>query len=158
MTPANTENRSLQQKSERIARTTDGPYAARSATERWGGNPTVFSEGFLSVPVKFLRQYAKLQLSPGEALFVLQLMTFKWDRAAPYPSYNRIAKAMGVTDKMVRRYAQGLQKKGFLIRQFQERAPNKFDLTGLFDALAGLPRQVNDKVEEEGLTNYDLSA
>jgi hypothetical protein len=44
---------------------------------------------------------------------------------------------MGVTDKMARRYAQRLQKKGYLIRQFQYRAPNKFDLTGLFEALAG---------------------
>ena len=36
---------------------------------------------------------------------------------------------------MARRYAQSLQK-GDLIRQFQKRAPNKFDLTRLFDALA----------------------
>jgi hypothetical protein len=111
----------------------------RSVTERWGGNQILFSEGFLSVPTRFLRRYASLNppLTTGEALFVLQLMTFKWERAAPFPSYGSIAKAMGVTDKMARRYAQRLQKKGYLIRQFQYRAPNKFDLTGLFEALAG---------------------
>src|SRR4029077_20176723 len=80
----------------------DGP---RSATERWGGNQILFSDGFLIVPTKFLRRYASLNppLTAGEALFVLQLMTFKWERAAPFPSYGSIAKAMGVTDKMARR-------------------------------------------------------
>jgi hypothetical protein len=112
-------------------------YPKRSATERWGGKGSLFSEGFLSVPNKFLRRYASLNppLTPGEALFVLQLMTFKWERAAPFPTYKRVAQAMGVTDKMARRYAQGLQRKGYLVRQFQDRAANKFDLTGLFDAL-----------------------
>src|SRR5438105_4917224 len=80
----------------------------RSPIERWGGNYILFSEGFLSVPTKFLRRYASLNppLSPGEALFVLQVMTFKWESAAPFPTYKRIAKGMGVTDKMARRYAQ----------------------------------------------------
>lgn len=118
------------------------PMPPRSATGRWGGKSIdLFSEGWLSVPTKFLRYYAALRppLSPGEALFVLQLMTFKWDNAAPFPSYGRIAKTMGVTDKMARRYAQSLQKKGYLIRQYQNHAPNKFDLTRLFDAFSRVP-------------------
>src|ERR1039458_4773263 len=89
----------------------------RSATRRWGEqDERLFREGWLSVPTKFLRSYTALNppLSSGEALFVLQLMTFKWDDAAPFPSYGRIAKTMGVTDKMARRYAQSLQKKGYL--------------------------------------------
>jgi len=111
----------------------------RSATRRWGEQHTrLFREGWLSVPTKFLRSYTALNppLTSGEALFVLQLMTFKWEDAAPFPSYGRIAKTMGVTDKMARRYAQSLQRKGYLMRQYQKRAPNKFDLTRLFDALA----------------------
>jgi hypothetical protein len=125
-----------QELGEMLRASRNGP---RSATERWGGNQILFSDGFLIVPTKFLRRYASLNppLTAGEALFALQLMTFKWERAAPFPSYRSIAKAMGVTDKMARRYAQRLQKKGYLIRQFQNRAPNKFDLTGLFEALAG---------------------
>lgn len=131
-----------------------GTHPTRSATERWGGNSALFSEGFLSVPNRFLRRYASLKppLTPGEALFVLQLMTFKWERAAPFPAYRRIARAMGVTDKMARRYAQGLQKKGYLIRQFQERAPNKFDLTGLFEALA----EISGHQSEERMMDEDI--
>src|SRR5690348_15668333 len=62
----------------------------RSPTERWGGNQILFSDGFLSVPTKFLRSYASLNppLSSGEALFVLQIMTFKWESAAPFPTYK----------------------------------------------------------------------
>lgn len=126
----------------------------RSATARWGRQDTeLFREGWLSVPTKFIRCYAALNppLSPGEALFVLQLMTFKWDDAAPFPSYGRIAKTMGVTDKMARRYAQGLQRKGYLTRQFQKRGPNKFDLTRLFDALAGVRREPATERTGEGV-------
>lgn len=122
--------------------------ARRSATGRWGTQSEwLFKDGWLSVPTKFLRSYAEMNppLSPGEALFVLQLMTFKWDAAAPFPSYGRIAKTMGVTDKMARRYAQGLQKKGYLFRQYQSHAPNKFDLTRLFDALAKVTRAAPDE-------------
>jgi hypothetical protein len=123
----------------------------RSATQRWGDQGTkLFRQGWLSVPTKFLRSYTALNppLSSGEALFVLQLMTFKWDDAAPFPSYGRIAKAMGVTDKMARRYAQSLQKKGYLMRQYQKRAPNKFDLSRLFDALAEFRQETTS--EEKG--------
>jgi Helix-turn-helix domain len=135
-----------------------GSIPSRSATGRWGEKDTwFFSEGWLSVPTKFLRYYAALNppLSAGEALFVLQLMTFKWDGAAPFPSYGRIAKTMGVTDKMVRRYAQSLQKKGYLTRQYQKHAPNKFDLTQLFDAFAEVHKgrraaETGKKHEQDG--------
>jgi|SRR5229473_2038755 hypothetical protein len=45
-------------------------------------------------------------------MFILHLMSFKWSEQAPYPSYKTLAKRMGVTDKMVRRYAAGLEDKG----------------------------------------------
>jgi hypothetical protein len=129
-----------------------GSHPTRSASARWGGKEGLFNDGYLSVPNKFLRSYALLNppLTPGEALFVLQLMTFKWDRALPFPAYKKISKAMGVTDKMARRYAQGLERKGYLRRQFQERATNRFDLTGLFDALVvGHGRTANTNTEPD---------
>jgi len=90
------------------------------------------------VPNRFFERCATLSprpLTSGEALFVLHLMVFKWEAAAPYPSYGTLAKRMGITDKMARRYAQRLQQKGYLVRLFQKRAPNRFDLTGFFRAL-----------------------
>jgi hypothetical protein len=110
-----------------------------SIAAQWGNKPGLFDPGFLVVPHKFLREYANLRpfaLTTGEALFVLHLMSFKWNEAAPFPTYKRIANYMGVSEKMVRRYAQALQRKGYLRRQFRTQAANAFDLTDLFNALA----------------------
>ena len=53
---------------------------------------------------------------------------------------------------MARRYAQSLDRKGYLRRQYQERATNRFDLTGLFQALARTPYQggEDETVPREG--------
>jgi hypothetical protein len=127
-------------------------YPERSATARWGDEAALFNQGFLVVPTSFLRRYASLKpaLTTAEALFVLHLMSFKWDRELPYPSYRVLAERMGITEKMARRYAQSLDRKGYLRRQYRKRAPNLFDLTGLFEALAGKNRvQSSDLGEME---------
>jgi DNA-binding MarR family transcriptional regulator len=89
--------------------------------------------------VVFLRHYATLKpygLTAGEALFVLQLMSFKWTSEAPFPSYKTLAKRMGITDKMARRYAAALEGKGYLKRTARIGNSNSFDLQALFDALS----------------------
>jgi DNA-binding MarR family transcriptional regulator len=101
----------------------------------------LFLEGFLVVPYKFLRSYAALRppLTHGEVLFILHLMTFKWEEDAPYPSYQTLARLMGVDQKTVQRYAQALCRKKYLYRIFSpkgQRGPNRFDLTKLFEALS----------------------
>lgn len=111
----------------------------RSAVERWGNHEAMFSIGFLVVPMKFLSHYTRLRLSSNEAMFILQLMTFKWDASAPYPTYATIAQRMGVSEKMVRRYAKSVEDKGLLKRRFQRRSANRFDLSRLFEAVAGTP-------------------
>lgn len=110
----------------------------RTARARWGNHDELFSDGFMVVPNKFFRAYATLrpQLTHGEVLFVLQLMTFKWDEAAPYPSYKTLSNLMGVNEKTVQRYAQSLCRKKYLFRLFQPKGPNRFDLTKLLAALA----------------------
>lgn len=109
----------------------------RSLTARWQFED-LFDDGFVAVPTRFLQLYAHLKphpLTPGEVIFALQLMTFKWSAASPYPSYKRIAQRMGLTDKMVRRYAQSLEAKGYIKRQKRVSQTNRFDLSGLFEAL-----------------------
>lgn len=110
----------------------------RKLAARWGGNELLFSFGWLGVPDSFLQRYTNLRpygLTAGEAMFVIQLMTFKWNDKAPFPSYKTLSKRMGVTDKMVRRYAAGLEGKGYLKRQGRIGTTNSFDLTPLFEAL-----------------------
>ena len=83
-----------------------GSHPQRSATARWGSHKNLFARGFLVVPHRFLEHYSLLDppLSTGEALFVLHLMSFKWDRELPFPSYKSLAQRMGVSEKAVRRY------------------------------------------------------
>ena len=105
---------------------------------RWGGHDSLFADGWVGVPDAFLRHYATLKpygLTHSEAMFVLQLMAYKWTSKAPFPSYGTLAKRMGVTDKMVRRYAAQLEEKGYLKREARIGSTNAFDLTPLFDAL-----------------------
>ena len=112
--------------------------ATRSFVKRWG-HKNLFERGFLVVPTLFLQHYAHLKphsLTPGEALFILHLMEFKWDANAPFPGYKTLATRMGVSDKMVRRYAQSLETKKYLRREIRVGQTNRFDLTLLFDALS----------------------
>lgn len=118
----------------------NNPKTNHALVTRWGNHDALFSgrEGWLGVPDAFLRCYGKLQpygLTTAEAMFVLQLMAYKWTEEAPFPSYTTLAKRMGVTPKMVRRYAKTLEEKGYLKRKARIGSSNKFELQPLFDAV-----------------------
>lgn len=160
---SNNENFENTDQTKRAALSVGGAHPARSARARWGNLEEMFEGGFLVVPWKFLTCYAWLRPEPlttGEAMFVLHLMTFKWEAAAPYPSYKTLAKRMNVSETMVRAYARSLSKKGYLIRQYQKKAPNRFDLNPLFAAIAkswGPPNDVGPSAQEQGgQVSYDL--
>jgi DNA-binding transcriptional regulator YhcF (GntR family) len=115
----------------------EGGAPDRSLATRWK-HEVLFDKGFVGVPARFLELYARLKpfpLTPAEALFALQLMSYKWTAGAPFPSYQSLAERMGVSDKMVRRYAQSLEVKKYLQREMRVNQTNRFDLSGLFDAL-----------------------
>lgn len=108
----------------------------KAVTARWE-HEELFDLGFVAVPTRFLEIYSHLRphITTGEALFIIQLMSFKWDRKAPFPGYNLIAKRMGVSDKAVRRIAASLESKKYLKRFTRQGTTNIFDLTPLFTAL-----------------------
>jgi hypothetical protein len=113
----------------------------RKLARRWGGHESLFAkpEGWVGVPVTFLRLYGSLTpypLTVAEAMFVIELMGYKWSDKAPFPSYGTIGKRMGVSSKMVQRYARQLEDKGYLKREARIGTSNAFDLQQLFDALA----------------------
>jgi DNA-binding GntR family transcriptional regulator len=86
-------------------------------------------------------------------MFVMQLMSFKWTDKLPFPSYQRLAERMSVSDKMVRRYAQALEAKSYLRRKQRKNNTNLFDLSGLFKALL----QATERVKRYGLTPAELA-
>jgi hypothetical protein len=114
------------------------PQAAKKWAVALAWTPRLAKTGHVPVVNAFLEHYSSLEphaLSTAEAMFVILLMKHKWNEEAPYPSYRRIARMMGVSDKMVRRYAANLEQKGYLVREAQQALPNRFDLRKLFAAL-----------------------
>lgn len=108
--------------------------------KRWGNHESLLEGGWVGVPIAFLSNYGNLLqyggLTAAEAMFVLQLMAFKWTEQAPLPSYSTLAKRMGITDKQARRYAKAFEEKGFLRRTPRIGSSNSSDLQPLFYALA----------------------
>jgi hypothetical protein len=118
---------------------TPKPQPARDVVTRWGGDPRIRSEGFVTVPVRFLMYHAALKpyrLEAVEAFFIVHLMAYKWDDAAPFPSMTTIARRMGVSVNYARTIARNLEGKGFLSRIQRVGTSNAFDLTPLFTKLA----------------------
>jgi hypothetical protein len=112
-------------------------YNLASYVRRWGSK-AVFAKGHLAVPSFFLQHYAQLDppLNSGEAMFVLQLMNFKWGLEAPFPAYRTIAQRMGISVKMARNHAKNLEEMNYLCRQEHTGFTTHFDLTPLLRVLA----------------------
>lgn len=107
--------------------------------ERWA--PALKKDGHVQVSTFFLASYHRLQpypLTHGEAMFVIHLMQHKWGADAPFPSYRTLAQRMGVSVKTARRFAQSLQEKKYLQREFRIGATNLFYLDKLIAALVAL--------------------
>ena len=80
-------------------------------------------------------------------MFVIHLMQFKWDEAKPYPAYKTISGRMHVSDKTARRWAKALEGKRYLRREMREAQTNRFDLSGLMNALDAL-KDVQDAAQK----------
>jgi DNA-binding transcriptional regulator YhcF (GntR family) len=108
---------------------------------RWGGDTELFRDGFLVVPTRFLRGYtlAKSALTTSEAMLLLVIMTFKWSDEAPYPSYDRLGQIMGVSSRMIGRYAKSLEKKGYVRLTRRRGTSSTFDLDPLFRRIPRMP-------------------
>lgn len=131
----------------------DAAKPKRSFIARWH-HPGLFNKGFVVVPTLFLQVYAHLkpEITPGEAMFILHLMEFKWDQDHPYPGYKTLARRMGRSEKTAQGHAQSLQIKGYLRRQVRKAETNKFDLTPLFDALLAKAKELEKAEAAKAVT------
>ena len=114
------------------------PAPKRDIVTRWGGDAAIMANGYVAVPVHFLMKYAAMKpfcLTVPEAMFVVQVMAFKWDEKAPFPGYKKVAARMGISEAYARKLARGLEGKGFLRRVARVGSTNAFDFQPLFDKL-----------------------
>ena len=110
----------------------------RDIATRWGGHAELLAQGFVPVPVAFLKSYAAIKpfaLTSIEAMFVLQLMVHKWDADDPYPGYKTLAKRLGRTEGYARSLARSLEGKRLLTRVVRTGTTNRFNLKPLFEKL-----------------------
>ena len=135
-----------------------GKESARGVATRWGTDKRILAEGFVAVPTVFLTGFKAIKpygLTIAEALFVLELMVFKWDAKNPYPSYSTLAKRMGVSTVYARRLARSLETKGYLRRTMRKGETNQFNLQPLFERFAeyaeqqGKTRRTRKKISSE---------
>ena len=120
-----------------------GKKPARDVATRWGNRPALSHSltkgaGFVALPSVLLEGMGTLNkygLTPAELVLIAQLMNFKWDARAPYPSYARLAERMGVSVPYARKLAKSLEVKGLLRRNRRKGDTNSFDFSPLFDVL-----------------------
>lgn len=108
----------------------------RDVGKRW--TPNLAKGGFTPIVSVFLENYAKMSppLTTPEAMLIIQLMSFKWDEAMPWPAFKTLAKRMGISDTAVRNHARNLEtRKKYIVRHKRVGLPNLFDLTPLFAEL-----------------------
>jgi hypothetical protein len=144
------------------------PQAAEGTAEHSHGKRWVRSElltkGYLPVPALFLHYYSQLNppLNSGEAMFVLHVMSHKWDAKLPFPGYKTLAKRMGISESMARSHARSLKTKHYLRIVPRLAQTNRFDFKPLFDALAILIETEGKKkkkgVADEGANVEVLAA
>ncbi len=116
--------------------------ARRDAAARW--TKDLVEGGFTTISNFFLTYSWKLkpEITPGESLFIIHLMQFKWDEKMPFPAYKTIAQRMGIGHAQARKLARKLESKKYLIRHVQVSKTNRFDLQPLFTALENLRTKV----------------
>lgn len=120
---------------------------ARRTTQR------IADRGFCPVPTYFLQHYHRLpppragqkELAPNEVLLLIHLLDHKWTEAHPFPSSETLAKRLGVSTRMVRKMASNLEDWGLIQRIIGRRRTNRYDMSGLFQALERLIDQDESK-------------
>jgi DNA-binding transcriptional regulator YhcF (GntR family) len=117
------------------------PNAKGVVAEIWGGREDLFDDGFFVMPSRFLRGYssAKQPISNVEFMYLLQVLSHKWTHERPYPSYRRLAQLLGITERMARRHADSLERKGYLYRSKRPDKKIEYDLEPLFKSIPAFP-------------------
>lgn len=107
----------------------------RDVGKRW--TPALVKNGWTPISDDFLRYYGTIypEISNSEAMFIVQLMSWKWDEKKPYPGFKTVAKRMGISATQARAHARSLENKKYLKRIMRVGTTNRFDLTPLFQAI-----------------------
>ena len=107
-------------------------------------SPLIAACGVVAVPALLVRHQARLQLSNAEIVYLLHVLSFRWDADHwPWVAVSTIAEAAGVHTGVVRRWKASLETKGYLtchprVLPGVGRRADEHDLSRLFAALEAL--------------------
>lgn len=103
---------------------------------KWQG--IIKGHGWTAVPNLLLKKQCELKLKAIELNVLLNLIRFWWNPDdAPFPSLEKMAIEMGVSDRTVYRAFSSLEENGF-IKRIQEDGKTKYELQGLVNKLKAL--------------------
>jgi DNA-binding transcriptional ArsR family regulator len=114
---------------------------------------------FCAVPSFFLSNYSQLKphagargLNSTEAMTVIQLLDYKWDKRAPFPTVGALADRMGLKPRTVRAAIKNLEGLGYVRRvALRQGGANRYIFDGLFKVLERM-------MDEKGLLDFSSSA
>ena len=96
----------------------------------WGD---ILDEGFTSVPNLLLRYRSSLGIKPKHLTLIIDIMSFKWDRYSPFPSYSTLAKRAGIEERSIKRITQDLVELHLLTKEPRFNEETGAQITTIFD-------------------------
>ena len=118
----------------------------------WGD---ILDAGFTSVPNILLRYRANLGIKPKHLSLIIDIMSFKWDKDSPFPSYSTLAHRAGIEERSIKRITQDLEELNLLIKdpRFDEETGAQittiFDFRPLIKKLTGEMAKVESSIEHQ---------
>jgi len=110
---------------------------------KWGDAIKGMGGGWTAVPNLLLRKQGMLGITTTELNILINLIRFWWEPTqAPFPSPEKMAAEMGVSERTVYRTIIALEKKGFIDRVQEQGKATKYELNGLVEKLEEVKRSV----------------
>lgn len=104
--------------------------------DKWG---IAAHRGYQAIPHDLFKFQAKLDLSNGELVTLLNILDFWWEAdKRPFPGVEALAKRMNTNPRSVQRHLKSLQDKGYAIRERGDDEKRRFNLDGLVTRLMKL--------------------
>jgi len=113
----------------------------------WG---EILDEGFTSVPNILLRYRSQIGLKPKHIMLIIDIMSFKWDKGSPFPSYSTLSLRAGVEERSIKRITQDLEELGLLVKTPRFDEETGAQVTTVFDFRPLVQKLIEEMNEDQG--------
>ncbi|MDD1615529.1 MAG: GntR family transcriptional regulator [Methylococcaceae bacterium NSP1-2] len=119
-----------------IEKTNDNAKNIIELDLKWSGIIKGHDGGWTAIPNLLLKRQGDLKLKAIELNVLINLIRFWWSSDnAPFPSLEKMAIEMGVSERTVYRTVSSLEENGFIKRVQQEGKATRYELLGLVEKL-----------------------